>query len=312
MNTEQTNLPLVELARPKNLSEICLAPETKTTVTNLLKDKAGFPHLILTGPPGTGKTSLARIIAKDLLGKVTDFNYLELNASFDRGINTIREVLKNFVSRSAFMKIGSPETKYKVVFLDEACSLTNEAQWALKNLMESYVHTARFIFSCNNYSKMHDALISRSYTIKFNKTDKTTMYEHTKNFLDRAQITYDATALADLCETADGDFRKVYNYLNNTVGTPSETLDDVCKAIVRVLCFKDLRSYEIVKENILAIKEFKDLFFDRLLTYINEDFDKVRNKFYMFDRLARADTAVTMGANFGLQVMGFLSAMMNC
>ena len=207
-------LPLIELSRPKSLQEIFLPEEVKQDLKDLVKTPLLMPHLILVGTPGVGKTSLARIIAHQVLGETTEFNYLEINASVDRGIQIIREKLREFISHTGFMKLGAPKSPYKIVFLDEACSLTGDAQLALRNLLQTYIGKARFIFSANDYYKIHEALKSRCKTIVFQKPTQQEMKSTISKILLKNNITYDKNNLEDLCENSNGDFRKVYNYLS--------------------------------------------------------------------------------------------------
>ena len=307
----EKKVPLIEQSRPKTIEEISLDLANLHVVKKLLQDPERFPHLILTGPPGVGKTSLARILAKELLGELTDFNYLELNASFDRGINTIRDTLKTFVSSSAFMKLGAPRTKYKIVFLDEACSLTTDAQLALRNLMETYVDKARFIFSCNNYNKIHEALISRSYTIRFIKLSPEALYEKVKSFLEESKIDFCPEKVLELCKNADGDFRKVYNYLNLPTTKKVDVLNQTCNLIVNFLRYKKEEDFKKIKRNLYDLKDQKDLFFEQLIARLLPVIEELPNSFFVLDRLSKADFAIALGANFTLQITGFLGSIVN-
>jgi len=121
-----------------------------------LTNSLNIPHLLFAGPAGTGKSTLALIVVKDLFKNNWKDNYLELNASDERGINVVREKVKNFARTKS---IGN--VPFKVIFLDEADALTPEAQQALRRTMENYSATCRFILSCNYSSKIIDPIQSR-------------------------------------------------------------------------------------------------------------------------------------------------------
>ena len=112
-----------------------------------------IPHLLLAGPAGIGKSTLALIVVKQLFGERWKESYLELNASDERGIDVIRQKVKDFARTKA---IGN--VPFKVIFLDEADALTKEAQQALRRTMENYSNTCRFILSCNYSSRIIDPI----------------------------------------------------------------------------------------------------------------------------------------------------------
>ena len=130
-----------EKYRPSKFLDIVGQDNTVKKV-EALTNSLNIPHLLFAGPAGTGKSTLALIIVKELFGKNWRENYLELNASDERGINVVREKVKNFARTKS---IGN--VPFKIIFLDEADALTTEAQQALRRTMENYSTTCRFILS---------------------------------------------------------------------------------------------------------------------------------------------------------------------
>jgi replication factor C small subunit len=132
-----------EKYRPSKFSEIVGQDNTVKRV-EALTNSLNIPHMMFAGPAGTGKSTLALIVVKELYKDNWKENYLELNASDERGINVIREKVKNFARTKSIGNIP-----FKIIFLDEADALTPEAQQALRRTMENYSSTCRFILSCN-------------------------------------------------------------------------------------------------------------------------------------------------------------------
>ena len=132
-----------------------------------LPQKQKRPHLLFAGPPGVGKTSTALVIAKQLFGENWRQNVVELNASDERGIDVVRQKVKDFARTKALGNVP-----FKVIFLDEADALTKEAQQALRRTMENYTNTCRFILSCNYSSKLIDPIQSRCVVFRFRLLEK--------------------------------------------------------------------------------------------------------------------------------------------
>jgi DNA polymerase III delta prime subunit len=141
---------LIEKFRPKTLEDIVLSPEHRDFFTSL-KEKEEIPNLLFTGPPGTGKTSLSKILIKEVL----DCQYLYINASDENGIDTIRSKIMGFASTKSL------DGKLKVVLCDESDSISLDAQKALRNVIEEYSNNTRFIFTCNYLFKIIPPLQSR-------------------------------------------------------------------------------------------------------------------------------------------------------
>ena len=151
----------VERHRPQTVGDI----KGQRAVVDRLKAYAEmrtFPHLLFAGPPGTGKTTAALALTRDVFGEDYRINLLEMNASDERKLESIRTKVKGFAKTAP-----SPGTTFKVIFLDEADALTPDAQGALRRIMEQNSQTCRFILSCNYSSKVIEPIQSRCAVFRF-------------------------------------------------------------------------------------------------------------------------------------------------
>ena len=160
----------------------------KETVGRLevLAEQGNMPNLILSGPPGTGKTTSVLALARQLLGDAYKEGVLELNASDDRGIDVVRNRIKAFAQK----KVTLPPGKHKVVVLDEADSMTNAAQFALRRVIEKYTRNARFCLICNYASKIIPALQSRCTRFRFAPLGREQCLERVRVVADTEQVKY--------------------------------------------------------------------------------------------------------------------------
>jgi replication factor C subunit 3/5 len=155
-DTKRINLPWVEKYRPSALQELISHEDIIKTIRKFISEDK-LPHLLFYGPPGTGKTSTILACAKEIYStKECNSMVLELNASDDRGINVVRGQILNFASTRTIFNSG-----YKLVILDEADSMTNDAQNALRRIIEKFTENVRFCLICNYLSKIIPALQSR-------------------------------------------------------------------------------------------------------------------------------------------------------
>jgi replication factor C small subunit len=196
-----------EKYRPKKFEEVVGQDDIIKKVQNLSK-ALNIPHMLFAGPAGTGKSTLALIVVKELFGVHWKENYLELNASDERGIDIVRQKVKDFARTKS---MGS--VPFKVIFLDEADALTKEAQQALRRTMENFTSTCRFIMSCNYSSKIIDPIQSRCVVFRFKLLEKKDIEKRIKIITEKEKLQIDEKTIEKLYESSEGDCRKVINLM---------------------------------------------------------------------------------------------------
>ena len=172
MAANEEALMWVEKYRPKNLEEVVDLHEIKESLKAFMKKPQAMPHLMFAGIPGTGKTTLALCIAHELFGDTWKSFTLELNASDERGIDTVRERIKDF---SRYSRTGFGNAPFGLIILDECDQMTGPAQTALRRIMETGSRTSRFILICNNSSKIIEPIQSRCAIFRFSRLDRKAM-----------------------------------------------------------------------------------------------------------------------------------------
>lgn len=205
----ETKLPWAERFRPNTISKIVSHDHIKTTFTKYLEHKS-FPHLLFYGPPGTGKTSTIKAFASELYGDHYGLMVLEINASEERGIDVVRSKIKDFVTtRSNFY--GDSMTFFKLVILDEADAMTNEAQAMLRRVIETHTNNARFCLICNYRSKIIDAIQSRCTMFKFPPLNDISIKTKINEIALDQNINIDESGVQMLIKISNGDMRKLLN-----------------------------------------------------------------------------------------------------
>jgi replication factor C subunit 3/5 len=207
---KNATLPLIEKYRPRHLNEIVSHEEILSTI-NLFIEKKNIPHLLFHCPPGTGKTTSILAIARELYGDNYDKMTLELNASDDRGINVVREKIKEFCNSQALLQKGT-----KLVILDESDMMTSAAQFALRRLIEKYTKNARFCLICNQVSKLIPAIQSRCMRFRFSPLGKSQCLERVEYICRKEGIEIDMPTIEKLIDIGKGDMRKILNILEST------------------------------------------------------------------------------------------------
>ena len=215
-----------EKYRPDKFEEVVGQDDVIKRVKSLVQG-LNIPHLMFAGPAGTGKSTLALIIVKELFGNSWRDNYLELNASDERGIDVVRAKVKDFARTQAIANVP-----FKGIFLDEADALTREAQQALRRTMENFTTTCRFILSCNYSSKIIDPIQSRCAIFRFRPLREENIEKIIKKITDAEKLEIDKTAMKLLYEASEGDCRRIINLLQATASISVKITEDIVKTIV--------------------------------------------------------------------------------
>ncbi|MDD3858200.1 MAG: replication factor C small subunit [Methanoculleus sp.] len=197
----------IEKYRPKRLDEMVGQKEIVVRLQAYVKT-GNLPHLLFTGSAGIGKTTAAVALAREFFGDSWQMNFREMNASDERGIDVVRNQIKEFARTSPLAG-----ATFKILFLDEADALTTDAQAALRRTMETYARTCRFILSCNYSSKIIDPIQSRSAIYRFRPLDREAVIEETRRIAAAEGLTVTQGALDAIVYVASGDMRKAINAL---------------------------------------------------------------------------------------------------
>lgn len=203
--------PWVEKYRPQSLKDVVGNADTIDTLRAMARD-GNMTNLIISGPPGTGKTTSILCLARELLGASMKQAVLELNASDDRGIDTVRNKIKMFAQQ----KVTLPPGRHKIVILDEADSMTAAAQQALRRTMEIFSATTRFALACNNSTKIIEPIQSRCAILRFTRLKDEMVLERLLHVCQEERVDYRDDGLAALIFTAEGDMRNALNNLQAT------------------------------------------------------------------------------------------------
>jgi len=292
------NSLFVEKYRSKTLEDYIGNEQLKSIVAQYI-EKNDLQNLLLYGTPGTGKTTLAKLI-------VNNFNcdFLYINASDERGIDTIRDKVQGFASSASFKPI-------KIIILDEADFLTIQAQASLRNIIETYSRTTRFILTCNYLERIIDPLQSRCQVLKITPPSKKEVAKHIAGILDKEEINYELGDLVLIVNKHYPDVRKILNTCQvNTVDSTLKIDNTVLTGGYKDGLLKELKSpskdsFKNIRQ-ILAdsnLDDFEDVYrflYDTLDEYGNNDLAKamiiIDIENYMYHANFRIDKEINVMA----------------
>lgn len=303
-----------EKYRPKNLSEVI----GQRHVVERLKayvETGNMPHLLFTGPAGVGKTTCSLAMAKEMFGDDWKGNFIELNASDERGIDVVRGKIKEFARNAP---LG--EAEFKIIFMDEADALTSDAQAALRRTMEKYSKICRFILSCNYSSKIIDPIQSRCAVFRFKPLTSEDLRGYLQRIVDQEKIDIDPEAIDGLVHVARGDMRRAVNSLQvaaslnkhidmdtiyqiSGMANPEEVKDMLEMALggnfvgARDKLDDVMVTYGLSGQDI--IKQIHSSFFDLSIS----DTDKVR----LMDKTGEIEFRIVEGSNERIQLEALLA-----
>lgn len=310
------NLPWVEKYRPHCLEELVSHEHIISTIQKFISEDH-LPHLLFYGPPGTGKTSTILACARKLY-QPKHFNsmVLELNASDDRGINVVREQILSFASTRTIFKAG-----FKLVILDEADAMTNDAQNALRRVIEKFTENVRFCLICNYLSKIIPAIQSRCTRFRFGPLSTKQMLPRLIHVKDQENVDLTDDGCKALLTLAGGDMRKVLNVLQSTHMAYGKVTEDnvyTCVGhplrsdITNIINWMLNEDFRTARNKVQELKVLKGLALQDIVTELHSYIHRIdfptSVRISLVKALAGAEMRLCLGASEKLQVSAVVGA----
>ena len=258
MNASKEQFLWVEKYRPDTIDNYICGDQLRDIVRDFISRK-DIPHLLFHGSAGTGKTTLAKILTKNIPCDV-----MYVNASDNTGVDFVRDKIKPFACSMGFHEL-------KVVILDEADYMSTNSQASLRNLMETYSKSTRFILTCNYVEKIIAPLISRSQVFRLEPPAMKDVAVYVKTILDNESVTYTMPDIASVTKALYPDIRKIVNFLQQSstsdtlklVDTQSANIDLKNKLIISLKnCKNNPKAFNEIRQmvNDSGIKMFEELY----------------------------------------------------
>ena len=320
MTANEEALMWVEKYRPKTLDEVVDLHDIVESLKAFMRNPKTMPHLMLAGIPGTGKTTIALCIAHELFGENWRSFTLELNASDERGIDTVRDRVKDFsrYSRGAFGNVP-----FALVILDESDQMTGAAQTALRRIMETSSRTSRFILICNQSSKIIEPIQSRCAIFRFSRLDRNAMKEHLECIAKKENVNLTPEAAERVVDYSEGDLRHAINALQTAAAYKEGGLVDE-KVVSQVIGEASPKQVQMMLNKALNgdFTEARRIMYDIIGTYgftgaeiirqMQRELFKIsyitpEQKAELSDILGEYDYRLTQGANNDIQLSALLA-----
>jgi replication factor C subunit 3/5 len=296
-------LPWSEKYRPDSVKSILYHDKIKISIENYINSNK-LPHLLFYGPPGTGKTSTIITYAKHYYNEDFENMTLILNASEERGIETVRNRIKQFVISDG-LKQNKDSPPFKLIILDEIDAMTDDAQAILRKVIEKYVYNARFCFICNYLKKINPAIQSRCVIFRFNPLTYDQMHDYIIKICELENIKIKKKALDLIIKKSNGDMRKLLNHLQSLymhnfnlnklnsdeviytlitensvsklLSCPSEKVIEDLLVFIQSNNFENSYSYmnNLININIISLLELTNYIYDYCMEYLIYNNNKI-------------------------------------
>jgi replication factor C small subunit len=303
-----------EKYRPHNLNEVigqgAIVEKLKSFVQH-----ANMPHMLFSGPAGTGKTTCAIAIAREFFGDNWRANFLELNASDERGIDTVRTKVKDFARTKPM-----PGIPFKIILLDEADALTRDAQHALRRTMENYTNTCRFILNCNFSSKIIPPIQSRCAVFRFRQLLVNDVRKYVQRIADGEKIKVSDDSIQSIFDASEGDLRRVTNILQSAASLDKNINDEIIYSVAGVAKPKEIT--EVLNNAVNGnLVKAKNKMMDIMLKYGLSGLDAIKlmskhvwdlelpdeSKVMLIDKIGEYEFRIVEGSDEFLQIEALLA-----
>jgi replication factor C small subunit len=308
-----------EKYRPHTLGDVIDQKHAVERIRAFVAAK-NVPHMLFAGPAGVGKTTVALAIAHDLYGKDMHGNVLELNASNERGIDIVRNKVKDFARTRTVSGIG-----YRLIILDEADALTGEAQQALRRTMETYAAVSRFILICNWSSKIIEPIQSRCAVFRFRSLGRDDQLKFLERIEKAEKLSMDSAAKDAIIYLAEGDLRKVANIAQSAASAKRKITEDLVYDIAsraKPVDVKVMMELALAGKFVDARKKLQDMLLmqglsgEDVVREMHRQLDDVkadeRTKAELVAKVGEYEYRISQGGNDLIQLEALLAQLMLC